>query len=180
VGGGQAIGYFDRGRWIAFNTLDLRGGISGLRVRGNSVPSGNIVLRQGSPTGTLLCTLAWTPGSGWTTRETTCAPPLTGVQTVYLVNETAQWVNINWFALNLLPVTGQAGAPSVELPTMVVAEPPTSTTTPIPPTATPEVPTPTWTPLPPPTETPTLPPPPLEPSPTAALIEPTVTLEGGG
>jgi hypothetical protein len=173
VGGGQMIGSFDRGRWVAFNALDLRGGVIGFRVRGNSLPSGNLSLRQGSPTGTLLCTLAWTPGASWTTRETTCTASLTGVQTVYLVNESVQWVNINWIALNLLPMAGQANAQSVVMPTMIVVEPPTATATPILPTATPEVPTPTWTPIPP---TPTLEPSP--PPPTVELVRPTA--EGNG
>jgi hypothetical protein len=127
TGGGQMVGNLDRGRWIAFNALDLQGGIAGFRVRGSGVPTGNLSLRQGSPTGPLLCTLAWTPGSGWRTVETTCTPSLTGVQTVYLVNDSVQWVNINWFALNVIPVTMSA-AGQMSAPLMVIV--PTATPTP--------------------------------------------------
>jgi hypothetical protein len=97
VGGGSAVYNFDTPRWLRFDNVDLRGGLVGFRMRGDSVGSGNITLRAGSPTGQVLCTLAWSPGGTYyTTRETACAASVTGVQTVWLVNDSVPWVNVNW------------------------------------------------------------------------------------
>jgi hypothetical protein len=62
VGGGSAVYDFDTPRWLRFDNVDLRGGLVGFRLRGDSVGSGNLTLRIGSPTGQVLCTLAWSPG----------------------------------------------------------------------------------------------------------------------
>jgi hypothetical protein len=98
--GGQVIGNFDSGRWVAFNNINLNGGLLGLRVRGSNSTNGTLRLRAGSATGAILCTLNWTTASGFVTRETSCTPSLTGVQTLVLVNESVQWINLNWIEIN--------------------------------------------------------------------------------
>jgi hypothetical protein len=104
VGGGQAVYDFDTPRWIAFENVDLQGGVIGFRLRGDSAGSGDVTLRVGSPTGTVVCTLAWTPGGTYyTTRETACASGVTGVQTLYLRNDSVPWVNLNWFEIQRSP-----------------------------------------------------------------------------
>jgi hypothetical protein len=96
VGGGSAVYDFDTPRWLRFDNVDLRGGVVGFRLRGDSPNSGNISLRLGSATGTVICTLAWTPSGGYATKGTTCSSGVTGVQTVWLVNDSVPWVNVNW------------------------------------------------------------------------------------
>lgn len=98
---GQVIGDFDSGRWVAFNNINLNGGLLGLRVRGASGSNGTLRLRAGSATGAILCTLNWTTGSDYVTRETTCTPSLTGVQTIVLVNESVPFINVNWIEINI-------------------------------------------------------------------------------
>jgi hypothetical protein len=138
--GGQAIGDFDSGRWVAFTNLDLGNGLQGWRVRGGNNSNGALRLRLGSPTGNILCTLNWTTTSGFVTRETTCTPSVTGTQTVYLVNESVQWININWFELDLLPGGGATATPTpthtpggaTNTPTPTATHTPTATPTPTP------------------------------------------------
>ncbi|MDX2141228.1 MAG: PQQ-dependent sugar dehydrogenase, partial [Chloroflexota bacterium] len=119
--GTQDVGNLDRGRWIAFANTDLAGGLVGLRVRGNNTGSGNLSLRLGSPTAPPICTLVWTPGTGYVTRETSCALSTGGTQTLFLTNDSVSWININW-----IEISRQIGATNTPAPT------PTST-----PTATP-------------------------------------------
>ncbi|MDX2139514.1 MAG: carbohydrate-binding protein [Chloroflexota bacterium] len=104
VGGGQAVYNFDTPRWVGFSNVDLLGGVVRFRVRGDSAGSGNISLRTGSATGPVLCTLAWTPGGTYyTTRETTCTPSATGVQSLFLTNDSVPWVNTNWIEIERQP-----------------------------------------------------------------------------
>jgi hypothetical protein len=112
--GGQEVGDFNSGRWIAFNSIDLLGGIGGLRVRAANTTNGTLTLRAGSATGTILCTLNWTTGSGYVTRETTCTPSLSGVQTIVLVNDSVQWINVNWIEINRDTATGATATPTRE------------------------------------------------------------------
>jgi hypothetical protein len=102
-GGGEAVYDFDSGRWIAFNNIDLLGGVVTFRLRADSPASGNLSLRLGSATAAPFCTLAWTPGGTYyTTRETTCSTPVSGVQTLYVTNDSVAWVNTNWIELELV------------------------------------------------------------------------------
>jgi hypothetical protein len=103
-GGGEAVYDFDLGRWIAFANVDLEGGVVTFRYRGDSAGSGDISLRIGSATEAPFCTLAWTPGGTYyTTRETTCSTPVSGIVTLYVTNDSVAWVNTNWIEVELLP-----------------------------------------------------------------------------
>jgi hypothetical protein len=103
-GGGEAVYDFDLGRWIAFANVDLQGGVVTFRYRGDSAGSGDISLRIGSATAAPFCTLAWTPGGTYyTTRETTCTTPVSGIVTLYVTNDSVAWVNTNWIEVELLP-----------------------------------------------------------------------------
>jgi hypothetical protein len=123
-GGGQELRNFDLGRWARFDNLDLRGGVVGFRLRGDSPNSGNISLRLGSATGTVICALGWTPSGGYTTRGTTCSSSVTGMQTVFLVNDTLNWINHNWLEVDF--AAGSPPSTATPLPT------PTPTHTPTP------------------------------------------------
>jgi hypothetical protein len=114
--GGQVIGNFDSGRWVAFNNINLNGGLLGLRVRGSNSTNGTLRLRAGSATGAILCTLNWTTASGFVTRETSCTPSLTGVQTLVLVNESTQWINVNWIEINRQAVATATPTPAFCVP----------------------------------------------------------------
>ncbi|MDX2139109.1 MAG: PQQ-dependent sugar dehydrogenase [Chloroflexota bacterium] len=122
--GTQDVGDFDTGRWIAFASTDLASGVIGFRVRGSNTGTGNLSLRLGSPTAPPICTLAWTPGSGYVTRETSCALSTGGTQTLFLTNDSVRWININWLEINR-----QVSVPSTNTPTPTHTATPTATQT---------------------------------------------------
>jgi glucose/arabinose dehydrogenase len=149
--GTQDIGDFNSGRWIAFANSDLAGGVIGFRVRGSNTGSGNLSLRLGSPTAPPICTLAWTPGTGYVTRETTCTLSTGGTQTLFLTNDSVPWININWIEIN----RQVSGATSTPMPTATNTPAPAATSTPTPTATNTPVPAATSTPTPTATSTPT-------------------------
>ena len=95
----QAI---DNGDWTAYANVDFGNGADQFQARVASRTSGgNIEIRLGSPTGTLIGT-ATVPGTGnwqnWVTR-TTSVSAVSGVHDVYLVftGGSGSLFNLNWF-----------------------------------------------------------------------------------
>jgi WD40 repeat protein len=125
-GGGEAVYDFDSGRWIAFNNIDLLGGVITFRLRADSPASGNLSLRLGSATASPFCTLAWTDSGGdYATRETSCSVPVSGVNTLYLTNDSVPFINVNWLEIDRS--TG-GGAPTYT-PSPTLSPTPTPDTT---------------------------------------------------
>ncbi|MDX2141019.1 MAG: carbohydrate-binding protein, partial [Chloroflexota bacterium] len=98
-GGALEVRDFDANRWLRFDNVDLRGGVVRFRLRADSPNSGSLSLRVGSPTATPFCTLSWTGVSVYSSQEVACSVPISGVQTVYLTNDSVQWINVNWFMI---------------------------------------------------------------------------------
>ncbi|XMO85393.1 carbohydrate-binding protein [Algibacter sp. AS12] len=103
----------ENGDWLKFESVDLSEGVTqfSARVSTNTV-GGNIELRTGSPTGTLVGTLAVTNTGGlqnWDTITTNISE-LSGTQDLYFVFSGASGTlfNVNWFQL-------QAATPSVAI-----------------------------------------------------------------
>ncbi len=85
--GGQTLGYIDPGDWAAYNNLDLTG-VTSFRARVVSGgPGGTIQVRTGSPTGTVLGSVAVPNTGSWTTFAdvtTTLSNVPSGLRNVYL------------------------------------------------------------------------------------------------
>ncbi|KAA5825211.1 carbohydrate-binding protein [Algibacter amylolyticus] len=103
----------ENGDWLKFESVDLSEAVTqfSARVSTNTV-GGNIELRTGSETGTLIGTLAITNTGGLQNWETVTAniSELSGTQDLYVVFSGASGTlfNVNWFQL-------QAATPSVAL-----------------------------------------------------------------
>jgi WD40 repeat protein len=105
-GGALEVRDFAPGGWLRFDNVNLSPsplgeglGVRVFRLRADSPHSGTLSLRAGSPTATPFCTLTWTGTSVYTTQEAACSVPASGVQTVYLTNDSVAWINVNWFAV---------------------------------------------------------------------------------
>jgi hypothetical protein len=98
-GGALEVRNFDTLRWLRFDNVDLGTGVLRWRLRADSTHSGTLSLRIGSPTATPFCTLTWGGSSNYASAETACNVPVSGVQTVYLTNDTLPHINLNWFML---------------------------------------------------------------------------------
>ncbi|NLM58207.1 MAG: carbohydrate-binding protein [Clostridium sp.] len=98
-GGGSGIGYIENGNYVVYNNVDFGSGVSSFKamVASNADTTTNIQLRVGSPTGTLLGTLAVKNTGGWNTYlEQSCSVTgVTGVNDLYLVFTGP--VNVDYF-----------------------------------------------------------------------------------
>ncbi len=84
------VGYIKNGTWIAFESFDFGSGVSSFTVNAASTTAAakTIQLRLGSPTGTLIGSVAVNNTGGWDTFapfSTTALQPVSGVQNLYLV-----------------------------------------------------------------------------------------------
>ncbi len=144
--GGMNVGSINNGDYIKVKGVNFGTGASSFEARVASATSGgNIELRLGSPTGTLVgtCTVQGTSGwQTWTTRS--CAVSgATGVHDLYLrfTGGSGFLFNVNWWRF------GSSSPVPTSTPTPATPTPVTSTpTTPV--TVTPATPTPTRTPAP--------------------------------
>ncbi|MDO5968375.1 carbohydrate-binding protein, partial [Flavivirga aquimarina] len=98
---GANIGYIHNGDWAMYSNVDLTCA-SNISVRASSKNnSGNIEVRLGSTTGTLIGTVAISTTGNWNTWETssTSLSSVTGTHDVYLVftGGTSYLFNIDWF-----------------------------------------------------------------------------------
>jgi peptidoglycan/xylan/chitin deacetylase (PgdA/CDA1 family) len=88
-GGGSGIGYIENGDYVVYNNVDFGNGATSFKalVASGADTTTNIQLRAGSPTGTLLGTLAIKSTGGWNTyMEQSCnVNNITGVNDLYLV-----------------------------------------------------------------------------------------------
>jgi glucose/arabinose dehydrogenase/PKD repeat protein len=86
--GGQTVGFTDNGDWIAFTPYAL-GNVTSISARVSSAGAGgNLQVRAGSPTGTLLGSVAVAPTGSWDTFATVSANLSAGPAastTLYLV-----------------------------------------------------------------------------------------------
>jgi len=101
--GGMDVGYIENGDWIKIRGVDFgSAGAKTFNVRvASATNGGNIELRLGSPTGTLIgtCTVAGTGGwQTWTTRTCTVSGA-TGVKDLYLrfTGGSSYLLNVNWW-----------------------------------------------------------------------------------
>jgi uncharacterized protein (TIGR03790 family) len=101
---GMDVGAITNGSYTAYKRVHLTG-ITGFeaRVAGNG-PGGNIELRLGSPTGTLIGACAVPPTGDWqtwTTQECNLFGKVRGVHDLYLVftGGSGNLFNVEWFAL---------------------------------------------------------------------------------
>jgi Tol biopolymer transport system component len=102
AGGGQVMENTTNNAYARFDSLTLGNfGLSRFRVRGNGANAATITLRDGSATGTVICTLNWQPTSDWQTQETTCPGGITGTRTVLQVLNFpgSEGLEINWFEI---------------------------------------------------------------------------------
>ncbi|HDQ26534.1 MAG TPA: carbohydrate-binding protein, partial [bacterium] len=100
--GGRNVGFIQNGSWIRINGVDFGSGAASFAARVASAGSGgNIEIRLGSPTGTLVGTCAVPVTGGWQTWQTvtTSVSGLTGVQNLYLrfTGGTGYLFNLNWY-----------------------------------------------------------------------------------
>ncbi|MDX2141553.1 MAG: carbohydrate-binding protein [Chloroflexota bacterium] len=109
-GGGQEVRDFTPGGWLRFNNVDLRGGVVRLRLRADSPHNGTLSLRVGSAGGSALCTLVWAGNSAYNTQQATCSSAVSGIQTLYLTNDSVQWINANWLELDVI---NNGGSPTL-------------------------------------------------------------------
>jgi hypothetical protein len=105
-GGALEVRDFDATRWLRFDDVNLSPsplgeglGVRAFRLRADSPNSGSLLLRVGSPTAPPFCTLAWAGVQVYSLQEVARSLPVSGVQTVYLTNDSVQWINVNWFAV---------------------------------------------------------------------------------
>ncbi|HPD00169.1 MAG TPA: carbohydrate-binding protein, partial [Acetivibrio sp.] len=99
-GGGSGIGYIENGDYVVYNNVDFGNGATSFKAVAASGASTttNIQLRAGSPSGTLLGTLAVQSTGGWNEyKEHTCSlnNSIKGVANLYLVFSGA--VNLDSF-----------------------------------------------------------------------------------
>ncbi|MEI6891540.1 MAG: carbohydrate-binding protein [Pontiella sp.] len=100
--GGLNIAGINDGDWCAYYTVDFGSGVDEFQVRvASNTSGGNIEIRLGSTTGTLIGTCAVSGTGGWQNwvTETTPITRVTGVQDLYLVftGDSGYLLNINWF-----------------------------------------------------------------------------------
>lgn len=103
--GGMDVGYIQNGDWIRIRGVNFGTGASGFSARVSSAASGgNIELRLGSLTGTLIGTCSVVGTGGWQTWTTrTCSVSgATGVKDLYLrfTGGSSFLMNINWWQFN--------------------------------------------------------------------------------
>ena len=127
TGGGQDVGFTDSNDYLAFNNIDFGSGASSvqLRLASGATFNGTVELRLGSPTGTLIGTVATANTGGWQTWVTNTATVsgASGVKNLYLVFQGGAGIaNLNWLKFASTGVTTAT---------------PTRTNTPVGPTATP-------------------------------------------
>jgi hypothetical protein len=111
--GDVAIGALNSS-YARFDNVNLGSGLVKLRVRGVTEFPTTLYLRAGSPTGTILCSLNWTPSANWDfwyTQEMSCAGGTSGVQTLFVTFAFPGGQNfaINWIELD----TGGSQPPTV-------------------------------------------------------------------
>ncbi|MFC0504039.1 ThuA domain-containing protein [Micromonospora costi] len=85
--GGQTLGYVEPGDWAAYNGLDLTNATSFRARIVSGGPGGTIQVRTGSPTGTVLGSVAVPNTGGWNTFAdvtTTLSGVPSGTQNLYL------------------------------------------------------------------------------------------------
>ena len=103
--GGMDVGFIENGDWIRIRGVNFGTGVSGFSARVASATSGgNIELRLGSPTGTLIgtCPVAGTGGwQTWTTKTCTVSGA-SGVKDLYLrfAGGSGFLLNVNWWQFN--------------------------------------------------------------------------------
>ena len=108
--GGEGIGYIESGDYVVYNNVDFgRDGALSFKalVASAAETTTNIQIRAGSPTGTLLGTLAVESTGDWDTyMEQTCdiTNKVTGVKDLYLVFTGP--VNLDWFTFLPIPPIG--------------------------------------------------------------------------
>ncbi|MGJ8653632.1 MAG: carbohydrate-binding protein [Opitutaceae bacterium] len=114
--GGLNVQLIENGDWTAYYNVDFGSGANEFQARvASNTSGGNIEVRLGSPTGTLVGT-AIVPGTGnWQSYVTvnTSISPVSGVQHVYLVytGGGGYLFNLNWFTFtNTYTLTYTAGA----------------------------------------------------------------------
>jgi glucuronoarabinoxylan endo-1,4-beta-xylanase len=118
--GNRDVGYIENGDWLSFTSLDFGTGASSFQMHAASNTSGgNIEIRLGSTTGTLVGTCAIGGTGGWHAwTDATCSlTTVTGVNTVYLV-----FTGGSGYLFNLDSFTFIGGTPA---PTAVPTIPPT-------------------------------------------------------
>jgi hypothetical protein len=98
---GWGLGDVGAGEWFMFSSVDLSDGYDNIEAEFASTESGALAVRLGSPTGTKIGEINWSPSGGWGTF-TWRAGTLTGgsgVQDLYLVIESGT-ANIARLRLN--------------------------------------------------------------------------------
>ncbi len=84
---GNVVGYIRNNSWIAFDGVDFGSGVTSATVSASSARAGgNLELRLGSPTGTLIGTIPITNTGSWTTFQPfSTTVNVSGVKNLYLV-----------------------------------------------------------------------------------------------
>jgi len=106
TGGGENLAYTEDGDYVAWNKVDFGAGVTSVSARvASGSTGGTLEFHLGSPTGTLLGSIAITNTGGFQTWTTLTAPvsSVTGVQALYLVfkdgppDTSADGIaNLNW------------------------------------------------------------------------------------
>lgn len=100
--GGEQIGYINNGEWLEFKDVNFGDGAASFDARISSkTDGGDIELRLGSPTGSLIGTCSVSGTGSWTVYDTVSCDinSVSGVQDLYLVftGNDGYLMNINWF-----------------------------------------------------------------------------------
>ena len=99
--GGKNVGFLANGDWLRYDDVTIGSTVTA-RIASDNAAGGEIELRVGSPTGSLLTTIPVARTGGWQTwvTKTATVKAPAGSQKLVAVMKSAQagdFVNINWF-----------------------------------------------------------------------------------
>lgn len=116
--GGYNLGYADNYDYAVYRNVNFSAGLTNVNVRVASESGGTVEFRLGSPTGTLISSMAVPSTGGWQTWQTIngSVSSVTGVYDLYLVFKSS--VNINWFQFEGATSPGPPG-PATQLIWMI-------------------------------------------------------------
>ncbi|WP_175288707.1 carbohydrate-binding protein [Flagellimonas eckloniae] len=106
TGGGQHVGFIENGEWISFNNMDLTCATSVQARVSCNTSGGDIEVRLGGVSGTLIGTIPVSNTGGWnswTTLTNTNLTPTSGTHEVYLVftGGSGYLLNLNWLEFSV-------------------------------------------------------------------------------
>jgi hypothetical protein len=109
---GLIVGNFNSGRWIRFDNVDCKFGVQTIRANGDAGSTGNLSFRIGSESATPFGVINWQTTGAFATGAAAASSVVTGVQTLFVSNDTINFINLDWIELDrqTQPLGGGGGA----------------------------------------------------------------------